>query len=301
MALAHNGNLTNTDELRADLIADNAVFQTTIDSEAMAMLINKYSDGDIVRGVLRACECFKGSYALVVMTADKLIAVRDPYGIRPLCVGELMGRRGGGLRKLRARRRGRQFPPRRGAGGGAGGGQLGHAFLSYGMQKEMQERGMYFRVGVFFPPRQYSGRRQRLSDPHAGGKNSSAETIRGRGHRFGRTRFPPSSRREAIRRRRESPYVEALEKNRYVGRTFIQPDQKMQRKQRQRQNEPLEGKYSGQAAGADRRLDRAWHHVEADRAHAEKRGRERGARAHMFAREQSPHAISASICSRTAS
>ena len=59
MALAHNGNLTNTDELRADLIADNAVFQTTIDSEAMAMLINKYSDGDIVRGVLRACECFK--------------------------------------------------------------------------------------------------------------------------------------------------------------------------------------------------------------------------------------------------
>ena len=90
MALAHNGNLTNTDELRADLIADNAVFQTTIDSEAMAMLINKYSDGDIVRGVLKACECFKGSYALVVMTADKLIAVRDPYGIRPLCVGELM-------------------------------------------------------------------------------------------------------------------------------------------------------------------------------------------------------------------
>lgn len=90
MALAHNGNLTNTDELRAELIADNAVFQTTIDSEAMAMMINKFSDGDIVRGVLKACEHFKGSYALVVMTADKLIAVRDPYGIRPLCVGQNM-------------------------------------------------------------------------------------------------------------------------------------------------------------------------------------------------------------------
>lgn len=53
------------------------------------MLINKFSDGDIVRGVLKACECFKGSYALVVMTTDKLIAVRDPYGIRPLCVGKI--------------------------------------------------------------------------------------------------------------------------------------------------------------------------------------------------------------------
>ena len=90
MAVAHNGNLTNADRLRAELIADNAVFQTTVDSEAIAMLINKFSDGDIVRGVLKACECFKGSYALVVMTTDKLIAVRDPYGIRPLCVGKNM-------------------------------------------------------------------------------------------------------------------------------------------------------------------------------------------------------------------
>ena len=88
MALAHNGNLTNTKKLREELIRGDAVFQTSIDSEVMALLINKYSDGDIVKGVLQACNYFEGSFALVVMTCDKLIAVRDPYGIRPLVLGK---------------------------------------------------------------------------------------------------------------------------------------------------------------------------------------------------------------------
>lgn len=88
MALAHNGNLTNTKQLREELIRGDAVFQTSIDSEVMALLINKYSDGDIVKGVLEAGKRFKGSFSLVVMTSDKLIAVRDPYGIRPLVMGK---------------------------------------------------------------------------------------------------------------------------------------------------------------------------------------------------------------------
>ena len=90
MALAHNGNLTNTKQLREELIASNAVFQTTIDSEVMAVMINSLSDGDILTGIKRACSKFRGSYALVVMTTDKLIAVRDPYGIRPLCIGTVI-------------------------------------------------------------------------------------------------------------------------------------------------------------------------------------------------------------------
>lgn len=88
MAVAHNGNLINTKQLRDELMAQNSVFQTTIDSEVIALLINSLSDGDVVNGVKRACEKFKGSYALVIMTCDKLIAVRDPHGIRPLCIGK---------------------------------------------------------------------------------------------------------------------------------------------------------------------------------------------------------------------
>lgn len=87
MALAHNGNLSNTKQVRDEMIANNAVFQTTIDSEVIAVMINSMSDGDILTGIKRACPKLKGSYALVIMTADKLIAVRDPFGIRPLCIG----------------------------------------------------------------------------------------------------------------------------------------------------------------------------------------------------------------------
>lgn len=87
-AVAHNGNLINTKQLRDELIEQGSVFQTTIDSEVIAVLINSLSDGDILQGVRLACQRLKGSYALTVMTTDKLIAVRDPYGIRPLCIGE---------------------------------------------------------------------------------------------------------------------------------------------------------------------------------------------------------------------
>ena len=91
MALAHNGNLTNSKQLRSEMISQNAVFQTSIDSEVIALYINSLSDGDVVTGIKRACPKFKGSYALVIMTVNKLIAVRDPYGIRPLCIGTLEG------------------------------------------------------------------------------------------------------------------------------------------------------------------------------------------------------------------
>ena len=89
IALAHNGNIVNSDQLREELIKDGVIFQTNIDTEVIAALINKYSDKDLIEGVKMAAEKLIGAFTLLIMTKDVLIAVRDSYGIRPLCLGKL--------------------------------------------------------------------------------------------------------------------------------------------------------------------------------------------------------------------
>ena len=89
IALAHNGNIINARELRNELEQDGVSFQTTIDSEVIAALIAKYSKHGVVEGIAKASERMKGSYALVLMTKDQLIGVRDPKGMRPLALGKI--------------------------------------------------------------------------------------------------------------------------------------------------------------------------------------------------------------------
>jgi amidophosphoribosyltransferase len=88
-ALAHNGNLVNTEELKSRLEEDGTVFQTTIDSEVIANLIARFSGDGIIHAIERTMDMIKGSYTLVLMTEDSLIGIRDPYGLRPLCIGKL--------------------------------------------------------------------------------------------------------------------------------------------------------------------------------------------------------------------
>lgn len=88
-AVSHNGNILNVKELREELISDGVTFQTTMDTEVIAALINKYADKSIEEGLQKAAERMRGAFSMLVMTADKLIAVRDPHGIRPLCVGRI--------------------------------------------------------------------------------------------------------------------------------------------------------------------------------------------------------------------
>ena len=224
MALAHNGNLTNTKQLREELIAGNAVFQTSIDSEVMALLINRYSDGDIVQGVIKACARFQGSFALVVMTADKLIAVRDPFGIRPLVLGKSLDDTvvasetcaidsiGGTVE--------RDVKP----------GEVvvidAEGEHSYFLPKEKKTASCIFEYVYFARPDSiidgcsvYESRKEagRIlakycpveADIISGVPDSAVVAARGYSEVSG------------------IPYVEALAKNRYVGRTFIQPDQNM--------------------------------------------------------------------------
>ena len=91
MALAHNGNLTNSRELRQELESRGSIFQTTTDSEVIAYIIvqERLKKGSIEAAVSAAMDRIEGAYSLVLSSPTKLIAARDPHGFRPLCMGHL--------------------------------------------------------------------------------------------------------------------------------------------------------------------------------------------------------------------
>jgi amidophosphoribosyltransferase len=93
MAIAHNGNIVNYDELRDRLEKKGQVFVSTTDTEIIAHLIIKeyIKNDDIIKAIANTMKKLVGSYSLVILTDDKLIAVRDPLGIRPLCIGKRDG------------------------------------------------------------------------------------------------------------------------------------------------------------------------------------------------------------------
>lgn len=90
LALAHNGNLINTPELKWELIQNGAIFHTTTDSEVIAFHIarERVHSKTVEEAVLKTARKIRGGYGLVIMSPRKLIGVRDPYGLKPLCLGK---------------------------------------------------------------------------------------------------------------------------------------------------------------------------------------------------------------------
>ena len=88
IALAHNGNLINDSALRNMLEDSGVVFQTTIDTEVMVNILARGLRHGMIEAIQRMVEIIKGAYALVITVGDKLVGVRDPYGLRPLCIGK---------------------------------------------------------------------------------------------------------------------------------------------------------------------------------------------------------------------
>lgn len=90
LALAHNGNLINANQLREELSQTGAIFQTTIDTETIAYVIarERLRSKTVEEAVSRAVDRLQGAFSLVMMSPRKLIAVRDPYGFKPLCFGK---------------------------------------------------------------------------------------------------------------------------------------------------------------------------------------------------------------------
>ncbi len=90
IALAHNGNIVNAAELREEMEQCGTIFQTTNDTEVLINLVTKHSISTNIleEAVEKMMHDVNGSYGLILMTANKMLGVRDPYGIRPLCIGK---------------------------------------------------------------------------------------------------------------------------------------------------------------------------------------------------------------------
>ena len=88
---AHNGNLTNTHSLRKKLVENGSIFQTTTDTEIILQLVALSKKRNLIEKLIDALHQIQGAYSLVILTNKKLIGVRDPYGIRPLVLGDKDG------------------------------------------------------------------------------------------------------------------------------------------------------------------------------------------------------------------
>ena len=89
LAIAHNGQLTNTNKIRKELVKEGAIFQTTTDTEVILHLIARSKLDNQIDQIIEALRKIEGAYSLLIMTDDNIIAARDPHGFRPLALGKL--------------------------------------------------------------------------------------------------------------------------------------------------------------------------------------------------------------------
>lgn len=93
LAVCHNGNLTNADDVRADLEADGSIFSSTSDTEVLIHLVARSKEVAFEDRVVSALRRVEGAYSLLFLTQDAIVAARDPRGLRPLCLGILPSRK----------------------------------------------------------------------------------------------------------------------------------------------------------------------------------------------------------------
>ncbi len=89
LALCHNGNLVNAGEVRDALVRDGAIFQTNTDTEVIVHLFARSREVGVEAAMVDAISQVRGAFSLVLMTEDRVVAVRDPHGFRPLAIGRL--------------------------------------------------------------------------------------------------------------------------------------------------------------------------------------------------------------------
>ncbi|MBE0415514.1 MAG: amidophosphoribosyltransferase, partial [Dehalococcoidia bacterium] len=224
IALGHNGNIVNVQELRRKLEEQGYNFATSTDSEVIAYLILSSTGKTWVDRIGNAMKKLVGAYSLVLMTEDALFGVRDPLGVRPLCLGRLDGgwvlaSESCALDHIGARFL-REIEP----------GEV-VAIDAAGVRSHKGEdtgkRGLCIFEYIYFarPDSMLQGRRLYLARQAMGARLAQeypveADLVIG---------IPDSATAASVGYSRASgiPFSEGLLKNRYVGRTFIEPDQRI--------------------------------------------------------------------------
>lgn len=224
IALAHNGNLINTEELRKRLATYGSVFQTSTDTEIVANLLARYSQDTMEDALAKCMIDLKGAYALIIMTEDKLVGVRDPMGFRPLCIGEIDGNYVLASESAALNTIGAKFIRDVDPGEIVVINETG--IRSIKVVNSPRKAHCIFEYIYFARPDStidglnvYQTRRQ-LGRQLARECNINADIV---------ISVPDSGTASALGYAEEAglPFEEGLMKNRYVGRTFIQPTQQM--------------------------------------------------------------------------
>jgi amidophosphoribosyltransferase len=223
IALAHNGNIVNAKFLQAELGQQGFNFATTTDSEIIANLITSSTEKNQVDKIKYAMRRLQGAYSLVILTKDKLIGVRDPMGVRPLCLGTIDGGWVIASESCAMGHVGAQFIREIEPGEIVVINKHGvRSFTEESIRKAICIfEYIYFarpdsviQGKLLYPARQAMGRILAREYP------VDADLVMG---------VPDSATAAGIGYSEASgiPYCEGLIKNRYVGRTFIEPDQRL--------------------------------------------------------------------------
>ena len=223
LAIAHNGNIVNSEHLYKELSEQGYTFSSSTDSEVIANLIHSAPGHDWLEKIRWAMRRIKGAYSLVIMTKNQLFAVRDPFGVRPLCLGKINGHWVVASESCALDHIGalfvRDITP----------GEIvaidSNGPKSYHEIAERKSTCIFEYIYFSRPDSIVDGRlvymaRQQMGAQLAREYPVKADLVVG---------VPDSATVAGIGYARESgiPYGEGLIKNRYVGRTFISPDQRM--------------------------------------------------------------------------
>jgi amidophosphoribosyltransferase len=223
MAIAHNGNIVNSEHLRTELIAQGYNFNSSTDSEVIANLIHSAPGQNWLDKIRFAMRRIRGAYSLVILTKDKLFAVRDPFGVRPLCLGKINGYWVVASESCALDHIGalflRDINPGEIIAIDANGSQSYHEIV------EKKATCVFEYIYFARPDSIIDGRlvyqtRQAMGVQLAEEYPVKADLVVG---------VPDSATVAGIGYAQKSqvPHAEGLMKNRYVGRTFIAPDQRM--------------------------------------------------------------------------